>query len=159
MKRNIYLDFSYLLVLAASFGAALVLGAIVAPIVFHTDILPVDILIDKYNAGIVMAEIFHRFSYWLYVVVLYVAVYESIAYKTAKRDPIVLASASLVLFASLMFSVVYAPKILSMQALGKEATLSDTFVNIHLAAEIDFKLLAVSLLVLFIRRLMLLKID
>ncbi len=159
MKRNIYLDFSYLLVLAASFGAVLVLGVIVAPIVFHTDILPVDILIDKYNAGIVMAEIFHRFSYWLYVVVLYVAVYESIAYKTAKRDPIVLASASLVLFASLMFSVVYAPKILSMQALGKEATLSDTFVNIHLAAEIDFKLLAVSLLVLFIRRLMLLKID
>jgi len=159
LKRNIYLDFSYLLVLAASFGAVLVLGVIVAPIVFHTDILPVDILIDKYNAGIVMAEIFHRFSYWLYVVVLYVAVYESIAYKTAKRDPIVLASASLVLFASLMFSVVYAPKILSMQALGKEATLSDTFVNIHLAAEIDFKLLAVSLLVLFIRRLMLLKID
>jgi len=159
LKRNIYLDFSYLLVLAASFGGVLVLGALVAPVVFHTDSLPVNILIDKYNAGIVMAEIFHRFSYWLYVVVLYVAVYESIAYKTAKRDAIILASASLVLFASLMFSVVYAPKILSMQALGREATLSDTFVNIHLAAEIDFKLLAVSLLVLFIRRLMLLKID
>ena len=153
------MDFSYLLVLVASFGGVLVLGAFVAPVVFHTDSLPVNILIDKYNAGIVMAEIFHRFSYWLYVVVLYVAVYESIAYKTAKRDAIVLASSSLVLFASLMFSVVYAPKILSMQALGQEATLSDTFVNIHLAAEIDFKLLAVSLLVLFIRRLMLLKID
>jgi len=106
-----------------------------------------------------MAEIFHRFSYWLYFVALYVAAYEVVQYKLAKRDAIILASSSLVLFASLMFSVVYAPKILSMQALGREATLSDTFVNIHLAAEIDFKLLAISLLVLFIRRLMLLKIS
>ncbi len=159
MKRNIYLDFGYLLTLAASFGGVIVLGALVAPVVFHTDSLPVNILIDKYNAGIVMAEIFHRFSYWLYVVALYVLVYEGIAYKTAKRDTIILIASSLVLFASLMFSVVYAPKILSMQALGREATLSDTFLNIHLAAELDFKLLAVALLVLFIRRLMLLKID
>ncbi len=159
MKRNIYLDFGYLLTLAASFGGVIVLGALVAPVVFHTDSLPVNILIDKYNAGIVMAEIFHRFSYWLYVVAVYVLVYEAIAYKTAKRDTIIIVASSLVLFASLMFSVVYAPKILSMQALGREATLSDTFLNIHLAAELDFKLLAIALLVLFIRRLMLLKID
>ena len=159
MKRNIYIDFSYFLILAASFGGVLVLGALVAPVIFHTDSLPVNILIDKYNAGIVMAEIFHRYSYWLYFVALFVFVYEAVAYKTAKRDAVILASSSLVIFASLMFSVVYAPKILSMQALGREATLSDTFVNIHLAAEIDFKLLAVSLCVLFIRRLMLLKID
>jgi len=159
LKRNIYVDFSYLLILAASFGGVLVLGALVAPVVFHTDSLPVDILIDKYNAGVVMAEIFHRFSYWLYFVALYVTAYEVVQYKLAKRDAIILASSSLVLFASLMFSVVYAPKILSMQALGREATLSDTFVNIHLAAEIDFKLLALALLILFIRRLMLLKIS
>ena len=159
MKRNIYADFSYLLVLAASFGGVVVLGALVAPVVFHTDNLPVNILIDKYNAGIVMAEIFHRYSYWLYFVAFFVLVYEVIQYKTAKRDAVILASSSLVVFASLMFSVVYAPKILSMQALGPEATQSDTFLHIHLAAEIDFKLLAVSLGVLFIRRLMLLKID
>jgi len=159
LKRNIYADFSYLLTLAASFGGVLVLGALVAPVVFHADSLPVNILIDKYNAGIVMAEIFHRYSYWLYFVAFFVLIYEVIQYKTAKRDAVIMASSSLVVFAALMFSVVYAPKILSMQALGHEATLSDTFLHIHLAAEIDFKLLAISLAVLFIRRLMLLKID
>jgi len=159
LKRNIYADFSYLFVLAASFGGVIVLGALVAPVVFNTDRLPVNILIDHYNAGIVMAEIFHRFSYWLYFVALFVVIYEVVQYKLAKRDSVIIASSSLVVFASLMFSVVYAPKILAMQALGVEATLSDTFHNIHLAAEIDFKLLAVSLAVLFVRRLMLMKID
>jgi hypothetical protein len=57
-----------------------------------------------------------------------------------------------------MFSAVYSPKILSMQALGSEATQSDTFNNIHIASELDFKILAVGLVVLFIRRLMLLKV-
>jgi len=159
LKRNIYADFSYLFVLAASFGGVIVLGALVAPVIFHTDRLPVTLLIDNYNAGIVMAEIFHRFSYWLYFVALFTVIYEAVQYKTAKRDAIIIASASLVVFASLMFSVVYAPRILAMQALGAEATQSDTFINIHLAAEIDFKLLAVSLAVLFVRRLMLMRID
>jgi len=58
-----------------------------------------------------------------------------------------------------MFSSVYVPKILSMQALGREATQSDTFENVHIASEIDFKILAVALLVLFIRRLMILRVP
>ena len=159
MKRNIYADFSYLFVLAATFGGVVVLGALVAPVVFHTDQLLAGFLLDRYNAGIVMAEIFHRFSYWLYIVAIFVFFYELVQYKNGKRDAIIFASAGMVLFASLMFSVVYAPKILAMQALGIEATQSDTFHNIHLASEIDFKLLAISLLLLFIRRLMLLKIS
>jgi len=159
LKRNIYADFSYLFILAATFGGVIVLGALVAPIVFHTDQLLAGFLLDRYNAGIIMAEIFHRFSYWLYVVAIFVFLYELVQYKNGKRDAIIFASGSMVLFASLMFSVVYAPKILAMQALGAEATQSDTFHNIHLASEFDFKLLAVSLLVLFVRRLMLLKIS
>ena len=159
MKKNIYADFSYLFILAATFGGVVVLGALVAPVVFHTDQLLAGFLLDRYNAGIIMAEIFHRFSYWLYVVAIFVFIYEVVQYKNGKRDAIIFASGSMVLFASLMFSVVYAPKILAMQALGVEATQSDTFENIHLASEIDFKLLAISLLVLFVRRLMLLKIS
>jgi hypothetical protein len=159
LKRNIYLDFSYLVILAASFGAVLVLGALVAPVIFHTDKLTVDLLIDHYNAGIVMAEIFHRFSYWLYIVVIAVVFYESKQYKSGQRDAVAFASAVVVIFSSLMFSAVYAPKILAMQALGREATQSDTFENIHIASEIDFKILALALIVLFVRRLMLLRIS
>ncbi|MCD6433503.1 MAG: DUF4149 domain-containing protein [Sulfurimonas sp.] len=157
MKQNIYLDFSYLVILAASFGAVVVLGAFVAPVIFHTDRILVDMLIDSYNAGIIMGEIFHRFSYWVYFLAFGVVAYEIIIYKMGQRDAVAFASAVTVVFSSLMFSAVYTPKILAMQALGAEATQSDTFDNIHIASEMDFKILAVSLLVLFTRRLMLLR--
>lgn len=157
MSKKIYIDFGYLILLAATFGSVLVLGAVVAPIIFHTDKILVDILIDNYNAGIIMGEIFHRFSYWIYFIAIAVTLYEASIYKTGKRDAIVFASAVTVVFSSLMFSGVYAPRILEMQALGAEATQSDTFENIHIASEIDFKILAVALLVLFVRRLMLLQ--
>ncbi|MEA3331337.1 MAG: DUF4149 domain-containing protein [Campylobacterota bacterium] len=157
MTRNIYLDFSYLVILAATFGAVIVLGAIVAPVIFNTDRILVGMLMDSYNAGIIMGEIFHRFTYWIYFVAFVVVFCEFIIYKMGQRDAIAFAAALTVVFSSLMFSAVYSPKILAMQALGAEATKSDTFDNIHIASEIDFKILAVALLVLFIRRLMLLR--
>ncbi|MFA6190911.1 MAG: DUF4149 domain-containing protein [Sulfurimonas sp.] len=157
MSKKIYLDFSYLILIAATFGAVIVLGAVVAPVIFHSDKILVDVLLNKYNSGIIMGEVFHRFSYWLYVVAAAVAIYEAIWYKMGQRDAIAFGSAISVLFSSLMFSAVYAPKILLMQALGIEATQSDTFANVHIASELDFKILAFSLFVLFIRRLMLLR--
>ena len=159
MKRNIYIDFTYFIVLAASFGGVVVLGAFVAPVVFHSDKILVDLLMDNYNAGIIMGEIFHRFSYWIYFVAIFVSIYEAMQYKTGQRDAIAFASAVTIVFSSLMFSAIYSPKILQMQAMGIEATQSDTFSNIHIASEIDFKLLALALIVLFVRRLMLLKIS
>jgi len=159
MKRNIYLDFSYLLVLGMSLGAVLVLGAVVAPVVFHSDRYVVDMFIDHYNMGMIMGEIFRRFAYWTYFLAAYIAFYEAYMYKRGQRDATVFAAAATALFSSLMFAAVYVPKILLMQSMGKEATQSDTFANIHIASEIDFKLLAIALLVLFIRRLMILRID
>jgi len=159
MKRNMYLDFSYLLLIAASFGAVIALGAIVAPVVFHSDRYLVGMLIDHYNMGMIMGEIFRRFAYWMYFLAAVIALYETYMYKNGQRDAILFAAAITALFSSLMFAAVYVPKILMMQSMGKEATQSDTFANIHIASEIDFKLLAIALLVLFVRRLMLLRID
>ncbi|MBU0721032.1 DUF4149 domain-containing protein [bacterium] len=157
MSKKIYIDFSYLIMLAATFGAVIVLGAFVAPVIFNSDAILVDMVMDHYNAGIIMGEIFHRFSYWIYFLAVLVIVYEAAWYKMGQRDSIVFASSIVVIFSSLMFSGVYAPRILAMQALGVEATQSDTFENIHMASEIDFKILALALLVLFVRRLMLLR--
>lgn len=157
MKKTIYIDFTYLIILAATFGAIIVLGAVVAPTVFHTDKILNAVFLDNYNAGVIMGEIFHRFSYWIYFLAFVVALYEMIMFKKGQRDSVIFASTVTVLFSSLMFSAVYSPKIMSMQLLGREATQSDTFANVHIASELDFKLLAISLLVLFIRRLMLLR--
>jgi len=159
LKRNIYIDFSYFILLAATFGAVIVLGAFVAPVIFHTDKILVGTLLDHYNAGIIMAEIFHRFSYWVYGLAIFVALYEAAQYKMGQRDAVAFGASVTILFSSLMFSSIYVPKILEMQAMGLEATQSDTFDNIHIASEIDFKILAVALVVLFVRRLMLLKIS
>ncbi len=159
MSKKIYADFGYLIVLSATFGAVLVLGAISAPVIFHTDKILSGVLMDNYNNGIIMGEIFHRFSYWIYFVVLAVVIYESALYKTGARDAVSFAAAVIVIFSGLMFSAIYSPKILAMQALGAEATQSDTFHNLHIASEIDFKILAVALIVLFIRRLMLLRTN
>ncbi len=159
MSKRIYIDFSYLVMLAASFGAVIVLGAVVAPVIFNSDRILVDITLDHFNSGIIMGEIFHKFSYWLYVVASGVLLYEAVMYKMGQRDAIAFASAVTVVFSSLMFSTVYSPKILAMQAIGAEATQSDTFSNIHMASELDFKILAIALIVLFVRRLMLLRIS
>jgi hypothetical protein len=159
VKRNIYVDFSYLVLLSSTLGAVLILGIVVAPTIFNTNEILYPPLLDNYNSGIIMAEIFRRFSYWIYLLVVFVAVYELVMYKKGQRDAVIFGSAITVLFSSLMFSAVYSPKILAMQRLGVEATQSDTFKNIHIASELDFKILAVALLILFIRRLMLLKIK
>jgi len=158
LRKRIYLDFSYLVILAATFGAVIVLGAIAAPVIFNPNKILVDISLDHFNSGIIMGEIFHRFSYWIYFVATVVIVYEAAMYKLGQRDAIAFGSAITVIFSSLMFSAVYSPKILSMQAIGVEATQSDTFRNVHLASELDFKILAVGLIVLFIRRLLLLRL-
>jgi len=159
MKRNVYIDFSYLALLASTFGAVIVLGAVVAPTIFSTSEILYSTLIDNYNAGIIMGEIFRRFGYWAYFVAFVVVAYEFMMYKKGQRDAIIFGSSITVVFSALMFSAVYSPKILAMQRLGVEATQSDTFRNIHIASEFDFKILAIALLILFIRRLMLLKIQ
>ena len=158
MKKNIYFDFTYLIVLAATFGAVIVLGAFVAPIVFHTEKILDIVLLDNYSAGIIMGNIFHTFSYWIYFTAFFIIIYEAILYKLGKRDNIIFFASVTSVFSALMFSAIYSPKILAMQSLGREATQSDTFNNIHIASELDFKILAIALLVLFIRRLMLLRV-
>jgi hypothetical protein len=52
-----------------------------------------------------------------------------------------------------LFIGVYTPKILELQELGEEATQSVEFENLHIASEIDFKILVISLIVLMGRRL------
>lgn len=158
MRSNIYIDFSYLIVIAASFGAVVVLGAFVAPVIFHTSSLAFELNIDSYSAGIVMTEIFRRFGYWLNLLALFILFYELYSYKIGKRDMVVFLSSTTAFVSSVMFSSIYTPKIIAMQLLGSEATKSDTFKSLHYASELYFKILAIALIVLFIRRLMLLRV-
>ncbi len=156
-RNNIYVELLYLLFLGAALGAVLVLGIVVASVVFNSEnYLPVALL-DHYNEGILMGEIFHRFSYLIYALSFIVVVYEVLEYRALRRDAIAQIAAFIVVATSLMFSAVYSPKILEMQSLGVDATMSEEFDALHKASEIDFKILAVAIGVLFLRRVMLLR--
>ena len=85
MRRNIYFDFGYLIILASAFGAVIVLGAFVAPVIFKADRLLSEVTLGNYNSGIIMAEIFRRFSYWIYIVSFFIASYELVMYKKVKE--------------------------------------------------------------------------
>ena len=146
MKWRMLADIAYLMILAATLGGILILGIFTAPVVFNTGML------SHYEEGIIMAEIFRRFTYWLYGTFLVIVLYEGYQFKVFKRDAIATLTALTGIAAILMFNAVYTQKILAMQKEGEVATQSDMFANIHMASEIDFKILAVALAVLFARR-------
>jgi len=157
MKTRLYVELSYLLLLGATFGAVLVLGIFVAPVIFHSETLLSVALLDNYNEGVIMAEIFHRFTYWTYLTTIAVVLFEVYEYKQARRNKVAMISAFFAVSTMLLFSAVYTPKILAMQQEGVEATMSDAFKALHSGSELDFKILAIALIVLFFQRIVLLR--
>jgi len=149
----------YLLLVAMTLGAVLTLGIFVTATIFHSDSYLSGVLLDNYNEGVLMAEIFRRFSYFIYFMAAVVFAFEGNEFKHGRRDNYAMVSGFVVIVTSLLFSGVYTPKILEMQALGAEATQSDAFDALHLGSEIDFKFLAVALGVLFIRRMQLMFVQ
>jgi hypothetical protein len=157
MKARLYLETAYLLLIAATFGAVMVLGIFVASTIFNSELLFALAPLDHYGEGVLMAEIFRKFAYWCYAAAFAIVLFELYEYKMFRRDGIAMGAAFTSVVTLLLFSAVYTPKILQMQEEGAEATQSEAFANIHLASEMDFKILAMALVVLFFRRVMLLR--
>lgn len=157
MRTRLYLEITYLLLIAATLGAVLVLGIFVASTIFNSELLFALAPLDHYGEGVIMGEIFRKFTYWCYVSALAIILYELYEYKMFRRDGIAMAAGFTSVVTLALFSAVYTPKILEMQAMGAEATQSVAFEQIHVASEIDFKILALALAVLFFRRVMLLR--
>jgi uncharacterized membrane protein len=158
MNRKVLLDVIYLLLIAMTAGAVLVLGAFVAAVVFHSEIYLTLPLLSRYEEGKIMGEIFRRFTYWAYFMSAVIAIYEVSRYKVMQIDKISILSALGSIGTLLLFSAVYTPKILEYQARG-EAAIDASFEALHKASEIDFKILLVMLLVLFIRRAYLMAVS
>lgn len=157
MKIRLYMETAYLLLIAATLGAVLVLGVFVASTIFNSELLFPLAPLDHYGEGVIMAEIFRKFGYWCNAAALAIVLFELYEYKMFRRDGIAMGAAFTSVVTLLLFSAVYTPKILEMQEAGAEATLSEAFANIHLASEMDFKILALALMLLFFRRVMLLR--
>lgn len=151
MQKKVILDITYLLLIAMSAGAVLVLGVFVAAVVFHSEMYLTLPLLSRYEEGKIMGEIFHRFSYWAYFMSIIITLYEVSRYKVMQIDKISILSALGAIGTLLLFSAVYTPKILEYQARG-EAAIDASFEALHQASEMDFKILLLMLLILFSRR-------
>ena len=143
----------YLLAVAATLGGVLVLGILTAPVIFHSNSFVPNNLLGRYEEGLLMGEIFRRFGYWAYIMAAVILAFEINEYRRQRRDRWAIMSAMLSVATLLMFAAVYIPKILAMQAEGPAVTASESFAAVHSASELDFKILAVALIVLFIRRM------
>lgn len=158
MNKKVIIDITYLLLIAMTAGAVLILGAFVAAVVFHSEIYLTLPLLSRYEEGKIMGEIFRRFTYWAYFMTAVIAVYEVSRYKVMQIDKISILSTLGSIGTLLLFSAVYTPKILEYQARG-EAAIDASFESLHKASEIDFKILLVTLLILFMRRAYLLAVK
>jgi hypothetical protein len=159
MNKKVIIDITYLLLIAMTAGAVLILGAFVAAVVFHSEIYLTLPLLSRYEEGKIMGEIFRRFTYWAYFITAVIAVYEVSRYKVMQIDKISILSALGSIGTLLLFSAVYTPKILEYQTQGEDVMMQNSFESLHKASEIDFKILLITLLILFMRRAYLLAVK
>ena len=143
----------YIILLGITLGASLYAGAVVAPVIFHSQDALGSELLSRYQEGLIMTKNFVRLSYLVDLCLLGVVLYEGFRYKSFERDGIALLSGLLVIMSGLLYSHYYIPQILELQAQGEKVTQSKLFANTHFASELDFKLFAVALLILLARNL------
>lgn len=152
MNKKALVDVFYLLTIAMTVGAVLVLGVFVAAVVFHSEVYLSIPLLSRYEEGKIMGEIFRRFTYWSYIMAIIIVVYEAARFKAMKIDKIAIMASLGAVGTLLLFSGVYSPKMLEYQQLGEVAMMNHSFESLHKASEIDFKFMLVTLLILFVRR-------
>jgi hypothetical protein len=152
MNKKAVIDVVYVMLLAMTAGAVLVLGAVVAAVVFHSEVYLSIPILSRYEEGKIMGEIFLRFSYWAYFMTFVITLYEVSRYFVMQLDRVAILSAFLAVFTLMMFSGVYVPKILEYQSRG-ESAMDASFETLHKASELDSKLLLLALLVLAGRRI------
>ena len=147
-----WVDIFYIVLLGITLGSVLTLGALVAPVIFHSENYLAKELLSHYQEGLIMTGIFLKANNLFNFIAVVIILREAYSYKLFQRDKIVLSSAATAVFTLLMFTFYYTPDILAYQAAGEEMTKSEIFANIHKGSEIDFMLLAFSLAVLVVRR-------
>lgn len=144
---------AYLILLAATLGAGLFAGIVVAPVTFHTEQWLGAEVLTRFQEGQIMTENFLRLSYLVNVVLVAVALYEGYKFKKFERDTVTKVATFFVLATGLLFAQYYIPDIMEMQAQGAKATESLAFVNTHKGSEINFKIFSVAILVLIVQNM------
>lgn len=137
----------YIFWLAASAMGVFILGAFVAPVIFHSEVILGVQLLGRFEAGQLMSEIFARFNYILLVTAALIVAYEGFLAVNKKNSITMLILSSVNILCILIFALILTPRIIAFQAQGAAAIKSQTFATLHDFAELDFKILLATLVV------------
>ncbi len=148
-----WIDIVYMILLGVTLGLVLTLGGVVAPVVFHANDFLGANLLSHYQMGLLMTAIFLKGNYLLNFTAVAIILRESYDYKRFIRDRWIVPSAGTAVLMIFLFTLYYTKQIVSYQAKGASIVDDPTFQSIHKASELDFALLALSLILLMGRRL------
>ncbi|MBZ7935566.1 MULTISPECIES: DUF4149 domain-containing protein [Campylobacter] len=142
-----------LFLLAAMIGIELILGIVVAPVIFYPQNFIGDGILSHYQSGILMTQIFIKMGYLLLIVSTINILFEIFSYFREKFNFKIkfskLMLSLIILILSLVFVFYFTEQIISMQKLGEQATTSTEFTSIHSASEITLKIILVSQIFLY----------
>jgi len=154
MKKNFRIaTMAYLIWLGMMLGAVLYAGAVVAPVIFNSAQWLKGEVLSHFQEGLIMTRNFILLSYAVTATIIFVFLYEGYKYKMGERNKLTQVASLLLIFSGAMFNWYYLPDIVTMQMAGEQMTSSQVFINTHKASEIDFKILAASILLLMIQNM------
>lgn len=141
-----YLELFYIIALAFVFSGTLLLGAIVAPVVFHSGEFISSVSLSRFENGQLMSEIFRRFGIVLNILVLIVILIEALNYKKFFENGIYVVAFSLFVVSALLFSMYFTPFVLGLLSQGESIINQnlEAFETLHKLSEYDFMVLMLS---------------
>lgn len=146
-----HLDFLFFILTAFIFSSTLILGAIVAPVVFHSGEFISSVSLSRFENGQLMSEIFRRFSIVLNIAVLIIIIYEALNYKKFLQSGFYMIAFAVLIVSALLFSFYFTPIILGLLGSGTQVINQNitAFETLHKASEIDFSVLMFSSFAMF----------
>lgn len=150
----------YLLIVGICIGG-IVLSALSASTIFNADgVLRdsglSDLVITKYDSGIIMTNIFVKFNYILNISAVVILVYESLSFRLQNNGAFIWLLNVFNAILIFLFTFYYTTAIMDMQAQGAGIVGGIEFENIHSQSELVFKILLLTLSASFILRVVIL---
>ncbi|WQX72782.1 DUF4149 domain-containing protein [Helicobacter pylori] len=142
----------YLLLLGI-LGGSLILGMMVAPIIFKAPSILPEFNLTLFESGKLMSQIIVRFNFLLGAIGFVVLLYEIISFIYNKRSFVYLILGVAIGALCLLFVFYYTPYILNAQKAGEVALQSAEFARSYAQSEWLFKELLVLVCALFFLRL------
>jgi Sec-independent protein secretion pathway component TatC len=143
----------YIFMLCSSIAVIFILGSFVAPVIFHTEQIHGIPLLSRYDAGLLMSQIFVKSNYILLITLSTIIFYDGIRLMKKKSNALVASLAGLSVVGLAAHIFFFTPQVLEYQAAGAAATALDTFNTIHKLSEADFKFTLAALICLVFVRL------